>query len=61
MQKMQKSSFIISASIFAAIGLIFLIAGFAAENKTLKTMGAIWLPLGIINIIFVLVAIKKDK
>ncbi len=61
MQKMQKAGFIISASIFVAIGLIFLIAGIAADNATLKRMGAIWFPLGIINLIFVLIALKKSK
>ena len=61
MQKAQKTSFIISASIFAALGIIFLIAGFAAGNTTLKIMGAIWLPLGIINILLVLWALRKEK
>ncbi|MBN1444955.1 MAG: hypothetical protein JW957_02460 [Candidatus Omnitrophica bacterium] len=61
MQKMQKAGFIISASTFVAIGLIFLIAGIAAENRTLKTMGAIWLPLGIINFLFVMLALKREK
>lgn len=61
MQKMQKAGFIISASTFVVIGLIFLIAGFAADNRSLKIMGATWLPLGIINLIFVLVVLKREK
>ena len=61
MKKMQKAGFIISASTFVAIGMIFLIAGMAADNRTLKMMGTIWLPLGIINFLFVMVALKKEK
>jgi hypothetical protein len=61
MQKAQKTGFIISASTFVVIGIVFLIAGFAAGNITLKRMGAIWLPLGIINLLLVLWALRKEK
>jgi hypothetical protein len=61
MQKGQKAGFIISASTFVVIGIIFLIVGFAAGNITLKKMGAIWLPLGIINLLLVLWALRKEK
>jgi hypothetical protein len=61
MHKTQKAGFIISASAFIVIGVIFLIAGLAANNLTLKIMGAVWLPMGIINLLFIMHAIKREK
>ncbi len=61
MQKGQKIGFMVSASTFLFIGIVFLIVGFAADNNTLKTMGAIWTPLGLINFLFMMFALKREK
>ena len=61
MHKMQKMGFIISNSIFIVTGLIFLIAGFIAQDRTLKIMGAFWVPMGILSLLFVMHALKKEK
>ena len=61
MHKMQKAGFIISNSIFILLGLIFLIVGIVAEDRTLKIMGACWLPLGILSLLLVLHLLRKKK
>jgi Flp pilus assembly protein protease CpaA len=61
MKKIQKMGFIISNSIFILLGLIFLIVGIIAEDRTLKIMGAFWLPLGILSLLLVLYLIRKEK
>ena len=61
MHKMQKVGFIVFPSVFILVGLICLIAGFMAENSILKIMGAVWLPLGVLNLLFIIVALKKEK
>ncbi|HNS31955.1 MAG TPA: hypothetical protein PKN36_03160 [bacterium] len=61
MQKMQKAGFLVFGLTFMVIGLLFLIVGYAAPSPTLKIMGAVWLPLGIIHFLFVTYFIRKEK
>jgi hypothetical protein len=61
MKKIQKMGFIISNSIFILLGIIFLVIGIIAEDRTLKIMGACWLPLGILSLLLVLHLLKKEK
>jgi hypothetical protein len=41
MQTIQKAGFVISNSIFIALGLVFLIIGIIAKDRTLMIMGAV--------------------
>jgi hypothetical protein len=61
MQTIQKSGFVISNSIFIALELVFLIIGIIAKDRTLMIMGAVWLPVGIIGLLFIIHAPKKEK
>jgi Flp pilus assembly protein protease CpaA len=61
MKKIQKMGFIISNSIFILLGLVFLIVGIIAEDRTLKIMGACWLPLGILSLLLVLYLLNRKK
>jgi hypothetical protein len=61
MKKIQKVGFIISPSIFILLGIIFLIAGIATDDNTLKIMGASWVPLGMLSLILAIHIIKKEK
>jgi len=61
MQKIQKAGFAISNSVFIALGLVFLIIGIIAKDRTLMIMGAVWLPVGIIGLLFITHALKKEK
>jgi hypothetical protein len=60
MKKIQKIGFISLPSIFILVGIICLIAGIAAEDNTLKIMGASWIPLGILGLILVVSIFKKE-
>jgi len=53
MQKMQKTGFLVSASLFIVTGIIFLITGTVTGNGVLKTMGKVWLPMGIVHLLLI--------
>ncbi len=61
MNKWQKIGFLISASIFLFLGIIFLLIGHFFNEKVLEFMGVIWTPIAILNLIFILILIKKAK
>ncbi|MDD5613569.1 MAG: hypothetical protein PHQ54_00670 [Candidatus Omnitrophica bacterium] len=61
MKKIQKIGFIMLPSTFILVGLICLTAGLIAKDRTLKIMGATWLPMGTIVLLFIIRALKKEK
>ena len=61
MNKWQKLGFLTSAGIFLFLGIIFLLVGHFFNEEVLEFMGVIWTPLAILNLIFILLLIKKAK
>jgi drug/metabolite transporter superfamily protein YnfA len=62
MRKAQKAGFLAAIAVFILVGLVMLVAGFAAGNATLKIMGATWLPLGLLNLaLFLVLAAREER
>jgi len=61
MNKLQKIGLLSQPLIFLFIGIVFIVVGFIADNKLIKYIGMGWTPLGFINLIFILILLKKAK
>lgn len=61
MNKMQKMGFSVSAGVFLFLGIVFLLIGYLFNNEVLWLMGLIGTPLAVLNLILILVLIKKAK
>ncbi len=61
MQKIQKLGFLMCPASFILVGLICLIAGIVAHDRTLKIMGMTWLPIGLFSLLLVLHGLKKER
>jgi len=61
MNQLQKIGLLSQPIIFLIIGIVFIVLGLTLEDKILKYIGMGWTPLGIINLIFILILFKKAK
>jgi len=61
MNKLQKIGFLSQPIIFLFIGIVFIVVGLIADNNILKYIGFVWTPLGVINLILILILFKKSK
>jgi hypothetical protein len=61
MNKLQKIGFLSQPIIFLFIGIVFIAVGLIADNNILKYIGFVWTPLGVINLILILILFKKSK
>jgi hypothetical protein len=61
MNKWQKTGFLISAGIFLLLGIIFLLIGHFFNEEALRFMGLVWTPIAILNLVFIIILVKKAK
>lgn len=61
MRKIQKIGFMSLPVITILVGLICFLAGSWGEDRTLKIMGAFWIPLGSLSFLMIMFVMKKKK
>ncbi|MFW6123986.1 MAG: hypothetical protein ACOC5G_02080 [Acidobacteriota bacterium] len=61
MNKLQKIGFLSQPLIFLFIGIVFILVGLIADNNILKYIGMGWTPLGVINLMLILIILKKAE